>query len=63
VAHRVVTKIILCAVLGLQEDAFWRLRQDTCCLNIVDWQPAGPVVRLMNDTSHLAGLPPDAADF
>ena len=63
VAHRVVTKIILCAVLGLQEDAFWRLRQDTCCLNIIDWQPAGPVVRLMNDTSHLAGLPPDAADF
>jgi hypothetical protein len=53
----------LCAAIGLQENAFWRLRQDTCCLNVIDWQPANAVVRLMNDTCHLAGLPPDVADF
>lgn len=63
VSHRVVCKMLLCAALGLQESAFWRLRQDTCCLNIIDWQPSNAVVRLMNDTCHLAGLPTDAADF
>jgi len=63
VSHRVVCKLLLCAAIGLQENAFWRLRQDTCCLNVIDWQPANAVVRLMNDTCHLAGLPPDVADF
>ncbi|MCL4368318.1 MAG: histidine phosphatase family protein [Actinobacteria bacterium] len=63
VSHRVVNKMLLCAALGLQETAFWRLRQDTCCLNIIEWQPPATVVRLLNDTCHLAGLPPDATDF
>ena len=63
VSHRVVNKMLLCAALGLEEDAFWRLRQDTCCLNIIDWEPSAVVVRLLNDTCHLHGLAPDPTDF
>jgi alpha-ribazole phosphatase len=34
VAHMAVNKALLCAVLGLDLDHYWALRQDTCCLNI-----------------------------
>jgi len=65
VAHRVVTKVVLCAVLGLGNAAFWRIRQDNCAFNIIEYSPNGAVVRAMNDTCHMtaAGVAPTLADF
>jgi alpha-ribazole phosphatase len=57
VAHRVVNKVILCAVLGLDNSHFWRVRQDTCALNILEWSRDQWAVQLLNDTCHLKGLP------
>lgn len=63
VSHRVVNKVLLCAALGLGDDAFWRIRQDTCCLNVMEHDGTGLSVCLLNDTCHLGGLEKDAADF
>ena len=53
VAHRVVNKVILCAVLGLDNSHFWQIRQDTCAFNVLEWSQDRWVVRLFNDTCHL----------
>jgi broad specificity phosphatase PhoE len=54
VAHRVVNKVVLCAVLELASSHFWRIRQDTCALNVFEWSDGGRfLIRLLNDTCHL----------
>jgi len=63
VSHRVVGKLILCAALGLGDDAFWRIRQDTCCLNVLEYEGNRITVSLLNDTCHLCGLEKDGLDF
>jgi len=65
VAHRVVNKVLLCAVLGLDNSHFWRIRQDTCALNVLEWSPDQWVVRLLNDTCHLKHIAGEglATDF
>jgi broad specificity phosphatase PhoE len=65
VAHRVVTKVIVCAVLGLSNAAFWKIRQDNCAYNIVELSENGAVVVVMNETCHMrtAGLAPKLGDF
>lgn len=63
VSHRVVNKLLLCAALRLGNEGFWRIRQDTCCLNIVEWGAGRPCVVLVNDTCHLRGLEKDTSDF
>lgn len=54
VSHRVVTKMLLLRALGLGPEAFWRLRQDPCAINILHWGAHHRSVCLMNDTCHLA---------
>ena len=65
VAHRVVTKVLMCAVLGLGNAAFWKIRQDNCAYNIIELSEDGATVVLMNDTCHMkaAGIGPTLADF
>lgn len=65
VAHRVVTKVVLCAAFGLGNVAFWKIRQDNCAYNILELSAGETVVVLMNDTCHLrsAGIPPKLPDF
>ncbi len=65
VAHRVVNKLVLLRILGLGSAAFWRIRQDTCCINVVEHGPDGYVLHLLNDRCHLAGgrIPEPPSDF
>ena len=57
VSHAVVNRVLLCAVLGLGNDHFWRLQQDTCAVNLFDVRDGGTfTLVLMNDTCHLQGL-------
>ncbi len=64
VSHRVVLKLVMAWALGLDEGAFWRIRQDTGCINVVELVGDVPTVHTLNDTCHLVGLaaaqkPPD----
>ena len=52
--HTVVNRVLLCAVLGLGNDYFWRLGQDTCAVNVFSVAENGTkTLVLLNDTSHL----------
>ena len=54
VAHQVVNKVLVCAMLGLDNSHFWRIRQDNGCLNIFDYQEGDFSVLLINDTCHIS---------
>ncbi len=57
VSHTVVNRVLLCAVLGWGNDRFWRLRQDTCAVNVFDAEEDGVfTILLLNDTCHLQNL-------
>ena len=56
VSHTVVNRVLLCAVLGLGNDHFWRLGQETCAVNVFDAENGTFTVILLNDTCHLQGL-------
>jgi broad specificity phosphatase PhoE len=57
VGHTVVNRVLLCAILGLSNEHFWRLRQATCAVNVFDVESDGDIVLdLFNDTCHLRDL-------
>jgi len=53
VSHKIVNKVILCAVLGLTNEAIWRIEQETGAINVFDAQDGRFVVSRLNDTCHL----------
>lgn len=55
VSHQAVTKTLVCALAGLPDSAYWRVRQDLCNLNVFDYEPASGAFDLngLNDTCHL----------
>ena len=64
VTHRVVCKVLLGRALGAGLGAFWRIRQDTACLNLLEWRGDRVEVVRMNDTCHLRPLEEsDRTDF
>jgi len=63
VSHTVVIKTLLCAVLGLGNEHFWRIGQDTCAVNAFDAEDGAAdgggaiyTIQLINDTSHMCDL-------
>lgn len=55
-AHRVVNKVLIAALLGLDDSHFWEIGQDTAALNVFVYQHGKWICRLVNDTCHLRGL-------
>ena len=56
VGHRVVNKVMLCAMLGLDNSHFWKIRQDTCGISILTYQDSRFILTRHNDTSFLKPL-------
>ena len=56
VSHRVVNKLILISMLGLTESDFWKLQQDTCCVNLIEYKGGQFTVLKMNHSSHIFSL-------
>ncbi|MBU1205825.1 MAG: histidine phosphatase family protein [Proteobacteria bacterium] len=56
VSHRVVAKILICAVLGLDDSHFWQIKQDTTAVNCFEYTRGNFVVSLINDTCHLQAI-------
>ena len=61
ISHRVINKVLLCALLGLSTAHFWEIRQDTGCINIMEYSPERFVLCVMNDTCHLKELTDETA--
>ena len=53
VGHTVINRVILLAVLGLGNDHFWRLRQDTCAINTFEVEGGFFTIGSLNETYHL----------
>ncbi len=53
VGHTVINRIILLGVLGLGNNRFWHLRQDTCAINVFEAQGEEFTLVSLNDTCHL----------
>jgi broad specificity phosphatase PhoE len=53
VGHTVVNRVILLGVLGLGNERFWHLMQDTCAINVIEAQGGDFTLASMNDTCHL----------
>lgn len=53
VSHKIVCKVILCAILGLTNDHIWRVEQDNGAISIFQHDHGSWVVLSLNDTCHL----------
>jgi broad specificity phosphatase PhoE len=53
VGHTVLNRVLLCAVLGLDDSHHWRIGQDTCAVNTIEWREGVFFVGSINDTCHL----------
>ncbi len=64
VSHRVVNKVLICALLGLDNSHFWNIRQDTCGTTTFSYINQHFVLTKHNDTSYLRPLPKaEVSDF
>lgn len=58
VAHDATNKVILCHLLGLGLEDFWKIKQGNCAVTAIDYTqgPEGlPVLQSINITTHLSG--------
>ena len=56
VSHRVVLKVLICALLGLDNSHFWNIAQDTTAINCFHHRNGTWIVNFLNDTCHLKGV-------
>jgi probable phosphoglycerate mutase len=56
VGHTVTNRIILLRVLGLGNEHFWHIRQETCAINAFELHNGQFTLSLLNETSHLIPL-------
>jgi broad specificity phosphatase PhoE len=64
VSHRVVNKVLICALLGLDNSHFWNIKLDTCGISSFGYERGRFVLIGHNDTSFLSSVQPaPLADF
>jgi len=56
IPHRVINKVLLCAILGLSNSHFWEIKQDTACINLIEYSDDRFILSMMNDICHLKGI-------
>ncbi|OGP89416.1 MAG: hypothetical protein A2157_13190 [Deltaproteobacteria bacterium RBG_16_47_11] len=56
VSHRVINKVLICGILGLDNSHFWQISQDTTAINLIQHRNEKYVLSLMNETCHLKPL-------
>jgi broad specificity phosphatase PhoE len=56
VSHRVVNKVIICSLLGLDDSHFWNIRQENCGISSFSFEKKQYILIKHNDTSFLGNL-------
>jgi broad specificity phosphatase PhoE len=56
VSHRVVNKVLICALLALDNSHFWNIRLDTCGITVFTYENGQFILTKHNDTSYLKPL-------
>jgi len=62
VSHRVVNKVLICSLLGLDNSHFWNINQDVAGITIFNYVDGRFVLTRHNDTSYLKELPKSVLD-
>ena len=62
VSHRVVNKVLICSLLGLDNSCFWNIKQDVGGITIFNYADGRFVLTRHNDTSHLKELKQSVLD-
>ena len=62
VSHRVVLKVLICSLLGLNNSHFWNISQDVCGITVFNYLDGRFVLVRHDDTSHLRQLQEPALD-
>jgi broad specificity phosphatase PhoE len=57
VSHRVVNKVLICALLGLDNSHFWNIRQDVGAITTFTYENDRFTLTRHNDTSFLKAIP------
>ena len=63
VSHRVVNKVLICSLLGLDNSRFWDIRQDVGGITVFDYSDGRFILTRHNDTSYLKGMKKALSDF
>jgi len=53
VSHRVVNKVLICALLGLDNSHFWNIKQNTCGITAFTYENGQFILTEHNNTSYL----------
>jgi broad specificity phosphatase PhoE len=56
VSHRVVNKVIICGILGIDNSHFWQIGQDTTAINLIQYRDGRYILSLLNESCHLKAL-------
>jgi alpha-ribazole phosphatase len=57
VAHGGVLQVMICLALKLSPTMYWQFYLSTASLSQISFYPAGAILSLLNDTSHLGNIP------
>ncbi len=57
VSHNVVNRVLLCAMLGLDNSHYWNIEQGPTAINIIEWRKGMFILFELNNTCHLRDLP------
>jgi broad specificity phosphatase PhoE len=56
VSHKVVCKVLICYLLGVDSSHFWQIEQHPCAINLIEATGKSLVLTLLNDTCHLKNI-------
>jgi len=56
VSHRFINKVVLCWLLDILEGGFWKIMQNTACINEIVLSGPTVVIQQLNYTGHLAQI-------
>ncbi len=63
VSHRVVIKVLVCALLGLDNSHFWNIKSDTGAITIFSYEKRGFVLDRHNESCYLKDARANLIDF
>lgn len=56
VSHRVINKVLICGILGIDNSHFWQIGQDTTAINLIQYKNGKYILSILNETCHLKHL-------
>jgi broad specificity phosphatase PhoE len=56
VSHRVINKVLICGILGIDNSHFWQIGQDTTAINLIQYKNGKYILSFLNETCHLKRL-------